>query len=95
MTAATATTSIPFLRTRRRVAAWAAALLLGGAAIGTATTLAVTADDDSVSKAVPAAVVANPAVVSSPQNLPKTADAAEHWVSNPTDEDHIFAGHAR
>jgi hypothetical protein len=80
MTAATATSGAPVLyRSRRRIAIWALALTLSGAAAGTVTTLAVT-NDDSPAKAVPAAVVPS-AVVSSPQNLPRTADAAEQWVT--------------
>ncbi len=48
MIAATATSdSAIFYRSRRRVAVWALALALGGAAAGTAATLAVTHDDNS------------------------------------------------
>ena len=51
MTSATATVGSGILyRSRRRIAAWAFAVALGGAAIGTATTLAVTHDDSSTSK---------------------------------------------
>jgi len=81
MTSATATVGAPILyRSRRRIAIWALALTLGGAAAGTATTLAVTHDDTVASKAVPAAVVPNAVVITSTQNLPKSADAAEQWV---------------
>ena len=80
MTSATATAGAPILyRSRRRIAIWALALALGGAAAGTATTLAVTHDDTVASKAVPAAVVPNAVVISSARDLPKTADAAEQW----------------
>src|SRR5262245_43109272 len=81
MTTATATPESAILyRSRRRVAVWALALTLGGAAAGTVTTLAVTHDDNAASKAVPAAVVPGPVVVSSPRDLPKTADGAERWI---------------
>lgn len=84
MTAATATSGVPILnRSRRRIAIWALALTLGGAAAGTATTLAVNHDDSSASKAVPTAVVAG-AVVSNPQSLPRTADGAEQWTTSGT-----------
>jgi hypothetical protein len=82
MTTATATAGSPILyRSRRRIAAWALALALGGAAAGTATTLAVTHDNNSASKAVPAAVVPAAQVVSSPHAYPATADGAERWTS--------------
>jgi len=80
MTSATATVGTPiFYRSRRRIAMWALALTLGGAAAGTATTLAVTHDDNVANKAAPAAVV-----ISSAQGLPKTADAAEQWAGTGT-----------
>ena len=84
MTTATATAdSAIFYRSRRRIAVWALALALGGAAAGTATTLAVTHDDSTTTKAVPTAVV--PGVdVSSPKNLPATADGAERWLATKT-----------
>jgi hypothetical protein len=99
MTATTAAPGVPiFNRSRRRIAVWALALTLGGAAAGTATTLAVNHDDSSASKAVPAAVV----VVSNPQSLPRTADSAEQWtntgtpVSTPgSDADSSDAFHAK
>jgi hypothetical protein len=80
MTSATAVSGSQILdRSRRRIAVWALALTLGGAAVGTATTLAVTHDDTSASKAVPTAVVPGAVVVSDSHNLPATADAAEQW----------------
>jgi hypothetical protein len=81
MTTATATADSAILyRSRRRIAVWALALTLGGAAAGTATTLAVTHDDNTVSKAVPAAAVPGAVAVSNPQSLPQTADAMERWI---------------
>jgi hypothetical protein len=80
MTTATAVSGSQIIfRSRRRLAIWAAALTLGGAAVGTATTLAVTHDNGSVSTAVPAAVVPGAVGALDSRGLPATADAAEQW----------------
>jgi len=53
MTATATADSAIFNRSRRRIAVWALALTLGGAAAGTVTTLAVTRDDNAVTRTTP------------------------------------------
>jgi hypothetical protein len=87
MTTATATADgAIFYRSRRSLAVWALALTLGGAAAGTATTLAVTHDDNAASKAVPAAVrpgavaVSNPSLTSTSTSSPSlNADSPDSY----------------
>jgi len=71
MTSATATAGSGILyRSRRRIAAWVFAVALGGAAVGTATTLAVTHDDSSTSK---------PAVTQQQQRPPAGPDSPDSY----------------